>query len=163
MLRIKRHERDLLTGHFIRNKLHERDCINTCNNVMFAMYYLTIMIYYNILFKLHKCICEVYSAKIETSLHISGKIYRKRKGLLLWIKKEKQVHSFLYQNQLIATGYIVNFSRDNRSREVGVKIKNHKNSERCYWMFRDGISIRNMTHPVILVSTQCGHHLHECM
>jgi len=36
---------------------------------------------------------------------------------------------------------LVNFSRDNRSREVGVNIKNHKNSERCYWMFRDGISI----------------------
>ena len=51
---------------------------------------------------------------------------RKRKGLLLWIKIEKQVHSFLYQNQLIASGYIVNFSRDNRLREVGVKIKNHK-------------------------------------
>ena len=76
---------------------------------------------------------------------------------------EKQVHSFLYQNQLIASGYIVNISRDNRSREVGVKIKNHKHSERCYWMFRDGISIRNVAQPVNLVSTECDHHLHECM
>jgi len=25
---------------------------------------------------------------------------------------EKQVHSFLYQNHLIASGYLVNFSRD---------------------------------------------------
>jgi len=106
---------------------------------------------------------NLYSAKIETSLHISGLIYRKRKGLLLWTKIEKQVHSFLYQNQLIASGYIVNFSRDNWSREVGVKIKNHKNSERYYWMLRDGILIRNVAHPVNFVSTECGHHLHECM
>jgi len=106
---------------------------------------------------------DIYSANIETSLHISGLIHRKRKGLLLWIKIEKQDHSFLYQNHIIASGYIVNFPRDNRSREVGVKIKIHKNSERCYWMFRDGISIRNLAHPVILVSTECGHHLQECM
>jgi len=71
-------------------------------------------------------------AKIETSLHISGKIYYKRKGLLLWIKIEKQVHSFLYQNQLIASGYIVNFLRDNLSREVGVKIKNHKKLRKVF-------------------------------
>jgi len=38
---------------------------------------------------------------------------------------ERLVHSFLYQNQLIGSGYHVNVSRDNRSTEVRVNIKTH--------------------------------------
>jgi len=42
------------------------------------------------------------------------------------MNQNRNTSPFLYQNQLIASGYFVNFSRDNRLREVGVKIKNHK-------------------------------------
>ena len=68
---------------------------------------------------------------------------------------ETQVHSFLYQSNFIASGYLVNFLRDNCPLAVGIKIKIKD------LMFRDGISIRNVAHPVNLVSTECVHHLHE--
>ena len=53
---------------------------------------------------------------------------------------EKQVHSFLYQNQLIASG------------------QNQKSQKKL-----NKFNKKKVAHPLNVVSTECGQHLHECM